>query len=305
MSADENDSRILIYASNAPCAWMEHEFQRAGYQVITVTNGLMALDQAVRTPPSLIVADAQLPGVDGEDMCRILKGIKSMPSAPIVLIEADYGTPFETALRVGADDVWIAPRHPQELQGRLRLLNLQQDRLESLRQERDRCWNLAHYDHLTGLPNRRLLDRCMNESLDDLRAQDSALSILLFDIDRFKSINDRWGHATGDRVLMEVSDVLRRTSRRHDVIGRYGGEEFLYLLPGHSLEHAVRQAERVRMELASHPFETDDDAILLTVSVGATEARGSDTIETLLSRADSLLYEAKRTGRNRIVSLFS
>lgn len=298
----ERETPLLIYATEAPRAWMEHEFKLAGYEVVTVNNGLVALDQAVRTPPALIVADAQLQGVPGEDMCRILKGLKSMPPAPIILLQADYDSQFDAGLRAGADDVWLMPQNPPELHARLHLLRTHLERLGALRLERDHCWDLAHHDHLTGLPNRRLLDRAMNEALVDMRAQGAMFSILLFDIDRFKSINDRWGHGTGDRVLKEIANVLRRTSRRHDVIGRHGGEEFLYLLPGHSLDDAVRQAERVRSELAAHPFETSDEAILLTVSVGATEADAADNSETLLERADNLLYEAKRTGRNRIVS---
>lgn len=298
----EHENPLLIYATEAPRGWMEREFKLAGYDVVTVNNGLVALDQAVRTPPALIVADAKLQGVHGEDMCRILKGLKSMPPAPIILLQHDYDSQFDAGLSAGADDVWLMPQTPAELHARLHLLRIHLERLDAMRLDRDHYWDLAHHDHLTGLPNRRLLARSMNEALVDMRAQGAPLSILLFDIDRFKSINDRWGHATGDRVLKEIANVLRRTSRRHDVIGRYGGEEFLYLLPGHCLGDAVRQAERVRSELAAHPFETSDETILLTVSVGATEANATDDSDILLERADSLLYEAKRSGRNRIVA---
>lgn len=298
-----SDHPTIIYASADPCDWIEQELVEAGYRVVTATNGLVALDQATRLSPTLVLADAELPGLEGAEICRILRGLPSMPPTPVVLLEGTLDEVYARGGRSGADDVWVMPATPLELRTHLDLLRVRLDRLAALRAERDRLWQLAHHDHLTGLPNRRLLDQALITALGDMRARGSVLSILLFDVDRFKAINDRWGHPTGDRVLREIADVLRRSSRRHDVIGRYGGEEFLYLLPGHVLDEAVLQAERVRSELACHPFATADDAVCLTVSVGATQAAADDTPEKVLARADRLLYEAKRSGRNRIVSV--
>ncbi|HEY9898053.1 MAG TPA: diguanylate cyclase [Pantanalinema sp.] len=299
------DSPILIYASAAPRDWVARVFEAAGYRVLAASNGLTALDQATRTTPAMIVADARLPGIDGVEVCRILKGMSSMPFTPIVLIEPSCAEVGEHGRYSEADDVWIAPSTPQEVAARLKLLQLRLDRLAALRGDRDRLYELAYHDHLTGLPNRRFLDGALADALVDARAHDRPMAILLFDVDRFKSINDRWGHPVGDRVLQEMAEVLRRSSRRRDVIGRFGGEEFLYLLPGHPLDEAVLQAERVRSELAAHPFSAPDEDVCLTVSVGATEVRGDDTPHSVLVRADRLLYEAKRGGRNRIVSLRS
>ena len=199
---------------------------------------------------------------------------------------------IKEAIREGLDATLAAPDAP----GGHRLL---------ARAERDRLWALAHEDHLTGLPNRRRLDQALADALADMRARGSVLSVLLFDVDRFKDLNDRFGHATGDRVLREIAEVLRGNSRRQDVVGRFGGEEFLYLLPGHHLDEAVSQAERIRSELARHSFSTQNGEASLTVSVGATEASPDDRPEDVLERADRLLYQAKRSGRNRIVSLVS
>lgn len=293
---------LLIYASEAPREWIARELAEAGYRVVTARNGLVALDQATRTPPALILADAELAGLDGGEVCRILKGLPSMPSVPIVLLEPSYEEAYLRTRQTDADDVWIQPATPAELHARLDLLRARLAREELLRRERDALWELAYHDHLTGLPNRRFLDGALTEALVSARAHARPVSILLFDVDRFKGINDRWGHAVGDRVLQEIGAVLRRTSRRQDVIGRYGGEEFLYILPGQPLDVAVRQAERVRSELASHPFTAPDEAVALTVSVGAAQAMAEDTPVSMLARADQLLYEAKRTGRNRIVA---
>lgn len=296
---------ILIYASEAPRDWIVAELAGTGYRVVKATNGLVALDQATRTPPTLILADSDLPGLSGAEVCRILKGLPSMPSVPIVLLEPSYEEAYLRTRHIEADDVWVGPETPAELHARLDLLRNRLMREDVLRRERDCLWELAYHDHLTGLPNRRFLDTALTEALMAVRAHGEPLSILLFDVDRFKGINDRWGHAVGDRVLQEMASVLRRTSRRQDVIGRYGGEEFLYILPGRHLDEAVRQAERVRTELANHPFAAPDESLCLTVSVGATEAVADGNPADLLDRADQLLYEAKRTGRNRIVALSS
>lgn len=294
---------LLIYASEAPCEWIAEELAGTGYRVLKASNGLSALDQATRTPPAMILADAELAGLNGAEVCRILKGMPSMPSVPIVLLEGSYEEAYLRTRQTDADDVWVLPGTPAELHARLDLLRTRLGREDALRRERDDLWALAYRDHLTGLLNRRYLDNALTDALASARAHGGPLSILLFDVDRFKGINDRWGHAAGDRVLQEMASILRRTSRRQDVIGRYGGEEFLYLLPGRLLDEAVLQAERVRSDLARHPFTGPDESMTLTVSVGATEAQDGDTPATLIARADHLLYEAKRTGRNRIVTV--
>lgn len=294
---------ILIYASATPCEWIAEELAGTGYRVVKASNGLSALDHATRQPPAMILADAELPGLNGGEICRILKGLPSMPPVPIVLLEASYEEAYLRTRQTEADDVWVLPETPVELHVRFDLLRTRLLREETLRRERDCLWELAYHDHLTGLPNRRFLDNALVDALVSARAHGRPLSILLFDVDRFKAINDRWGHEVGDRVLQEIAGVLRRTSRRQDIIGRYGGEEFLYLLPGHRLDEAVLQAERIRTELAKHPFAAPDESVCLTVSAGATEAQSEDNPVDLLVRADQLLYEAKRMGRNRIVTV--
>jgi diguanylate cyclase (GGDEF)-like protein len=159
---------------------------------------------------------------------------------------------------------------------------------------------LASIDGLTGVYNRRRfleLDGGERE-----RAQDRPICIAIFDLDRFKLINDAHGHLAGDAVIRCAIEVIRRHCRQHDLAGRYGGEEFVLCLPDTGLEHAMETAERIRNALAAAAVAHDGRAILVTVSIGVAALRPGESIEQWLARADKALYEAKRSGRNRCIA---
>lgn len=160
---------------------------------------------------------------------------------------------------------------------------------------------LAYTDDLTNLPNRRFLQSRLHDAVGRSLALAEALSILVLDIDRFKRINDRFGHSAGDQVLIEFAKVLRATSRASDVMGRWGGEEFLYILPG-TLANAKTQAERLREAVAAFPFGAPRLDLRLTVSIGVTEYRPGESAGDLIDRADRLLYRAKGEGRDRAIA---
>ncbi len=160
---------------------------------------------------------------------------------------------------------------------------------------------LAYTDELTGLPNRRYLVDRLGQAVTDAHSRKQPLSVLALDIDRFKQINDRYGHRAGDRVLAEFAKVLRTSSRSTDLMGRWGGEEFLYILPS-PLASAEAHAERVREAVAAFPFGAPDLDLRLTVSIGVTELLPSEAVTDLVDRADWLLYQAKDEGRDRAVS---
>jgi diguanylate cyclase (GGDEF)-like protein/PAS domain S-box-containing protein len=160
---------------------------------------------------------------------------------------------------------------------------------------------LVEKDPLTGVANRRHLDRVVDSQLDVLNRTGIPFSLILIDVDHFKEVNDNWGHAVGDKALIAVSDALLQASRRTDLVGRWGGDEFMVVLPELQLESAMPLAERQRQAIAAGaPDELDDRG--LTASFGVTEAVLGDTSATLLARADSALYRAKSQGRNRVES---
>jgi diguanylate cyclase (GGDEF)-like protein len=165
------------------------------------------------------------------------------------------------------------------------------DRALSLQRERDRAWALAELDELTGLPNRRMLDR----ELAELRSG----WLLICDLDTFKSVNDRYGHAVGDRCLVHFAQCMREALAGAAVFGRYGGEEFLAIVPGGEREQARSLAERLRERTASTPVHVDVGDHRLTVSIGIAAL---DTLDpkAALGIADQAMYRAKAAGRNRV-----
>ncbi|GEO80461.1 biofilm regulation diguanylate cyclase SiaD [Pararhodospirillum oryzae] len=164
-----------------------------------------------------------------------------------------------------------------------------------LRSLNDHLRMISTHDDLTGLPNRRLMRERLAQEQALANRQDSAFSIALADIDRFKSVNDTWGHTIGDTVLARTANVLQDALRDYDVCARWGGEEFLLLFPSCARAEALRLAERLRTRVAEDPAEPP-----VTISLGVTEYRPGESLDDTLRRADAALYQAKDDGRNRV-----
>ncbi|WP_281746437.1 sensor domain-containing diguanylate cyclase [Thermanaerovibrio acidaminovorans] len=177
-----------------------------------------------------------------------------------------------------------------------------QDASESLTKEERLAIleGLAYVDQLTRVGNRRFLDDTLESILEDLKAHHWPFGVILFDIDRFKSVNDTYGHQWGDRVLQAVASTLSSSIRSFDAVARYGGEEFVVMLRNVDREKLKRDAERLRLLVSATWVTLGDREVNVTVSGGATMARPEDTPESLLDRADSLMYRSKEAGRNRI-----
>jgi diguanylate cyclase (GGDEF)-like protein len=156
----------------------------------------------------------------------------------------------------------------------------------------------AHADVLTGLANRRAFDIELSRRLAQRQRQGTPLSLLVIDVDNFKSFNDEFGHPLGDAILKEVASALEATARRMDIVARLGGGEFAVLLPGINLEAASRAAERLRSAISDSPLRRDGHEHTLTISVGLAEAHPDDDAASLFKRSDSALYAAKQAGRN-------
>jgi diguanylate cyclase (GGDEF)-like protein len=170
---------------------------------------------------------------------------------------------------------------------------------KALREARKRIEQLSRRDALTGLTNRRWLDEVLLLELERSQRYGAPLSVIMADLDHFKAVNDSFGHAVGDQVLKAASDALKGAARMTDVVGRYGGEEFLVLLPNTALKQALVLAERLRAGLRQMPVTFRSEPV--TGSFGVTQRALGDTIASLVDRADEALYEAKHAGRDRVV----
>lgn len=262
------------------------------WQAVVAQSALVALRSACEGIDLLIVSDAMPEG--GPGVLRALRHRVGL-EIPTILVGGTWSPEFvEAASAAGATDVVINPA-AGELACRAALATHERNA------GRSGLLTLAYTDELTGLPNRRFLIERLAAAIKTAHGRIESLSVLLLDIDRFKQINDRFGHRAGDRVLSEFAKVLKASSRSTDIIGRWGGEEFLYILPG-PLSAAEAQAERVRTAVAAFPFGAPEFDLNLTVSIGVTELLATDVATELVDRADRLMYQAKGQGRDRTIA---
>lgn len=281
---------------------LEATLQRLGHDVVTVEDGTAALTVLLRDDgPRMAILDWVMPGADGLDVCRAVRERSAQYVYLMLLTAQDKREHMVAGLEAGADDFLTKPCHPSELQARLRsggrVLELQEGLLraqEALRLEATR-------DHLTGLWNRRMILDNLHRELRRAAHENRPLAVVMVDIDHFKIVNDTHGHAAGDEVLQEATRRIRSAMRDYDFIGRYGGEEFLLLLPGCDARSASGVAERVRAGIAAKPAQIGTVVLPVSASLGvAWTTSGSVGPNVLIQAADEALYRAKTLGRNRV-----
>jgi diguanylate cyclase (GGDEF)-like protein len=262
-----------------------------GYAVTTTPDGLSALAAVERAVPAVIISDVSMPGMDGFELVRELRARTASADVPILLLSAiAQPTRRVTGLDLGADDFVAKPVDLDELLARIRAL------LRRARQ-REEIERRATLDLLTGVLNRTGLDAALHREQQRALRNDEPLSILMIDLDKFKALNDEHGHLAGDRALRCVANALLAAVRSSDYVGRYGGDEFIIVLPSSSAASAAKLAARlrcVRMPAISVGAETE---IVVQVSIGEATLTPEDTIETLVERADSAMYRNKRTSQ--------
>jgi diguanylate cyclase (GGDEF)-like protein len=310
---DEPERTRILVVDDVPdnVDILDARLSSRGYLVVTATNGQEALDRVHGEAPHLILCDVMMPVIDGFEVSRRIKSDTSLPFIPIILVTAkDTAEDIVEGLEAGADDYISKPYNFKELEARVRaMLRIKrlQDELDQKNRELEvankRLRKLSITDGLTGLFNHRHVHELLRDEWERSLRSGEPVGVAMLDLDRFKSINDTYGHPTGDVVLYETARILTETAREIDMVGRYGGEEFIAILPNTDEEAAAHFAERVREAVEAHLYRDEDNEIHMTLSCGVASAplEGTDSPEALLKMADEALYSAKTSGRNRVI----
>ena len=308
----ETPARILIVDDHEDnIELLRARLESWGYTTESAMDGGQALQKVEAEPPDLILLDVMMPHIDGMEVARRVKSNTSLPFIPIIMQTAlDTTEDKVEGLEAGADDYITKPIEFPELKARLRSMlrikRLQEELEERERQlleANERLRYMSQTDGLTGLDNRRHLEQQLDAMFAHAKRLSEPLSCVMCDLDRFKAVNDTYGHQAGDAVLKQFARILKNEAREKvDRVGRYGGEEFMLLLPGTVLDAAVTFAERVRKEVESRTFTFDGGTIKRSASFGVAgwPHPRIASCDALVRAADDALYVAKETGRNRV-----
>lgn len=298
--------RILIVDDRQSSAERVHGALVGQHVVDIESNPQEALFRLAEGKYDLLLLNLDLAEFDALRLCGQVRSLERTRHLPILLTtEPGDQARLLRGLDLGANDYIVRPIDKNELVARVRSQIKRKRYTERLRDSVQISMELAVTDPLTGLYNRRYMEGHVGTLVDRSAARGKSLSVLLLDIDYFKSINDTWGHDAGDDVLRDFSDRLRACIRGIDLACRYGGEEFVVVMPDTDIGVATMVAERIRRRVAGDPFpiQRGDKAIEVTISIGiAARSTPEDTAALILKRADEALYRAKRDGRNRVVA---
>ena len=268
---------------------------KAGYPVITARDGEEALTRIKKDRPTLVISDIMMPGLDGYELCARLRSDRPTSLIPFIFLSAkDTVDDRIKGIKTGADAYLTKPFNRKEV---LALV-------ETVLQRHKLYIEQTMRDELTGLPNRTYLFKALSDEYARARRYRRALSIAMVDLDNFKVVNDTYGHLAGDRALIRIAGTLKGELRRQDLLGRYGGEEFLVILPETTGREAAVMLERCREKIAKISWKEviSRASLSITLSAGIGELVDADrSIEDLIARADRTMYRAKSEGRNRVV----
>ena len=291
---------LLVEDDEAIRRLMAEVLSARGYVVDEVGDGLSALGAVLALRPDVVLLDIGLPGLDGFGVLAQLKDHAQTAQIPVVMVTA-WAEPelVSKALDRGAHDYIRKPFDIAELGARVDAAARVKARQDALHCDNDRLAELAALDTLTALPNRRALDQELERQCAAAQRSMREFSVLMLDIDHFKAVNDTYGHGVGDALLRAIARRLAVRVRSTDTLGRWGGEEFMVVLPDTDGEGAARVAEDLRALLASRPLDTASAAVRITASIGVATSTG-ETAGELIERCDRALYDAKASGRDAV-----
>ncbi|MCK5036568.1 MAG: diguanylate cyclase [Candidatus Sabulitectum sp.] len=268
--------------------------EKDGYIIHSAENGADGLEKARAENPDLILLDVQMPGKSGYEVCEELKSDSELCNIPVIFLSAaDDVSEKVKGLDLGAVDYVTKPFDIFELRARVRAA-LRTKRLQDL------LLMYGEVDSLTEIYNRRVLMERLQQEWDRSLRSNTVFSFIMSDIDKFKNVNDTYGHPVGDDVLEKVAYTLKKSIRSGDIAGRYGGEEFGIIMVNSTVQEAFVAADRYRQQIEKIVFRAKKVSFSVTASFGVADSSGKDSLDKLVSAADSAMYEAKESGRNKV-----
>jgi len=300
------NGRVLLIEDRPLIAQRLTQALSAFHSIETETDAPTALKRAAEGDFEIVLVSLDLRDYDGLRLCSQLRSLERTRNLSVLLLgeDADRARVLR-GLEIGAHDFLVRPIDRNELLARARTLVRRKRFAERLRDSVQSSMEMAVMDQLTGLHNRRYLDSRLSTLFDESALRARALSLLVLDVDRFKAVNDSWGHDAGDEVLREFADRIRGCIRGIDLVARMGGEEVVVVLPDTALEAAQIIAERIRKRVEDEPFaiQRGQRTISVTVSIGVASRRAGEAgpVE-MMKRADEAVYRAKAAGRNRVIA---
>lgn len=279
--------------------------EEEGYETVVCEDGEQAWEaMQLKQAPRLLLLDWEMPGMTGLEVCKKVREQKSDDPPFIILLTSRTDTDdIVVGLEAGANDYILKPYNPAELKARLlvgcRMLDLQTE----LNRVNQKLLFQASHDPLTSLPNRRALLDYLEKSLSQSVRQNQPLQIVIGDVDHFKKVNDNYSHLAGDLVLIGLASRFRQILKKHGLVGRYGGEEFMFIITPPSLGD-LNYVQEICDRVAAVPIDFEERQIPVTISLGVAEFSPGVTeedMELLLKQADEALYQAKNGGRNQAV----
>jgi diguanylate cyclase (GGDEF)-like protein len=298
--------KVLVAEDDKLCRTiLDKNLKKWGYEVLTTENGKEAWEVILEENVQIAILDWIMPKVDGVELCeKIRKSCINRYIYIIMLTIKNQRVDIRKGFAAGVDDYITKPFDTHEVKARLqtgeRIINLHNQLLESQKKLQE----IATQDTLTGLLNRYEILNVLQDEFHRASREDKPMGTVMVDIDFFKNINDAHGHDVGDEVLIEVASRLKKTLRRYDKVGRYGGDEFLVVLPNCDMRNTIRISERLRRAVSGEKTVTEAGSLTVTISVGcaSTENTPSPSIENLVKVSDKAMYHAKNMGRNCVVA---
>ena len=302
--------KLLVVSHTSDLHELTSTHLKDNYIVDTVSNATEAMELLTHKSYCLMLVEQNLPEIDGLLFCRRVREVRDFSSLPILFIASDLSESIILeAFKMGVRDLITRPFHPEELRGRISVILQSQDEREHAKKSFDSLKLRSERDDLTHVYNRGALRSYALKEIAKARRSQESLTLMMLDIDYFKEINDQYGHQTADDVLHTLADLMVHELRKYDIIGRFGGDEFVILLPHTSIKHSSIVANKLWNSIRSHEFKTRSGTLKITVSMGistlenpkATLHDEKKQLDQLIANADQALYCAKENGRDQFV----